>query len=388
MRLSKTFRLRILCVHQGGELYGSDRSFLQAVEALKTGWPEAWVRVVLAVDGPLRPMLELVADEVVVRDLAVLRLANPWATLAKTTVALPWYLAAAASDIMRSDLTYINTTVIADYTIVSRIFSSKTVIHAREIPKSKLMPFIRGLLRASGSRIIFNSAATKQAFSLHPKQSSTVIHNGISVVPNNKLPELPETFNAARPLRLAMLGRISDWKGQDLLIEALEMLAPADRVRVRVRIVGSTFRDVHGPIIALQSQIAAAGLTDIVTLESFRDNPSEVYAWSDLCVVPSRLPEPFGRVAVEAMAHARPVIAASHGGLVEIVEDGSSGWLVMPNDPVELAKSIRAALSDPSEVRRRGLAAHSRFDSEFSATKMSSRLRDVLQDWVPALRKN
>ena len=178
-------RPHILCVHQGGELYGSDRSFLQAVQAIRSGWPDAWVRVVLAVDGPLRPLLAKVADEVIARDLCILRLANPVSTALKGTVALPWYLAQAARDIARADLAYINTTVVADHIIAARMAPAKSIIHVREIPKPRAMPVIRGLCLASGAGLIYNSAATRDALAMPAGRRQAVIPHGGDLAPRH-----------------------------------------------------------------------------------------------------------------------------------------------------------------------------------------------------------
>ena len=114
--------LRILCVHQGAELYGSDRIFLQSVEAIRKAWPEAHIKVILAADGPLNALLKETADEVLVRPVGVLRLANPFVTLLKMTVGLPYFAGKAALDIAAADVAYINTTVIADFQIAARFF--------------------------------------------------------------------------------------------------------------------------------------------------------------------------------------------------------------------------------------------------------------------------
>ncbi|SEJ21323.1 Glycosyltransferase involved in cell wall bisynthesis [Sphingomonas sp. OV641] len=380
-----TARPRILCIHQGGELYGSDRSFLQSVQALRQGWPDATIDVLLATDGPLHDPLSAVSDTVRVRDLCVLRLANPIATGLKSSVALPYYLGRAAADLARADLAYVNTTVIADYMLAGRVAPHKTVIHAREIPKTKAMPVVRSLVRASGARVIFNSQATRDALALPLTQPQVVIHNGVDAIADARLPDLPSAFTPDRPLRIALLGRINDWKGQDLLVDAIARLPRDAQVRLRARIVGSTFQNVSAPVEALEQAIAAGGLADVVALEPFRDEPGEVYRWADICVVPSRLPEPFGRVAIEAMSYARPVIAAAHGGLVEIVEHGRSGWLVAPNDADSLAAALAEAIDDSGAVAQRSHGALERFAGHFSAATMSSRLQDVLGGWIPRL---
>lgn len=371
---------RVLCVHQGSELYGSDRSFLQAVQALREAWPNAHIKVVLAADGPLRKLLEEFSDEVRIRDLCVLRLASPIDTLTKCTIRLPWYVFAAIRDIKQSDVVYINTTVIADYMIAAAISPQKSVIHAREIPKQKAMPIIKRLVGYSQARIIYNSHATMAAFAFAKSRPQAVLHNGVDVVHDVKPPAVV-SFDTDRPLRVAMLGRISDWKGQDLLVESIGALRPIDRTKIRVRIVGSTFRDMREPIEVLEAQIGTLGLSGIVTLEPFKNDPSEIYRWADVCVVPSRLPEPFGRVAAEAMAYARPVIAASHGGLIEIVDDGRTGWLFQPNDASSLASALQQAINEAGIVQKRGIAALERFEKYFSSKTMCERLCDIMNKW-------
>jgi glycosyltransferase involved in cell wall biosynthesis len=212
------------------------------------------------------------------------------------------------------------------------------------------------------------------------------VHNGVNAIGETSPLALPSEFNPHRPLCIAMLGRISDWKGQDLLVQAVALLSPANRARVKVRIVGGTFRDMREPLDMLGAQITAADLGDVVTLEPFLNDPSEIYRWADLCVVPSRLPEPFGRVAIEAMAYGRPVIAAAHGGLLEIVEDGHSGWLFPPNDADALRRAIGEALDSPSMLQHRAAKALLRFQKHFSTTIMMDRLSKTLRKWIPKLQ--
>jgi glycosyltransferase involved in cell wall biosynthesis len=79
---------------------------------------------------------------------------------------------------------------------------------------------------------------------------------------------------------------------------------------------------------------------------SYEKMPS-LYEKADICVFPSVWPEPFGRVAVEAMTAGKPVIASRIGGLKDIVVDGKTGFLVKPGDADELAKKIDILLDNP-----------------------------------------
>lgn len=378
-------KLLIVCIHQGGELYGSDRSFLQAVKALRLRYDNAYIKVILATDGPLVNLLQKVSDEIVIRDILVLRLAKLPLTLMKLSVALPYYLVRGLADTYGADIVYINTSVIADFILLSRISPQRHILHIREIPRPKVMGVIRFLCRFSGARILYNSHATARAFALPDWQMQNVVYNGSDIVNGALTPDTPPQFTRSRPLRMSMLGRVSGWKGQDLLIAALAKLPPALRDQFHVRIVGSVYGDDQTPLDVLRQQIIDAGLSSCVSLEPFRDDPQEVYQWSDVCIVPSRLPEPFGRVAIEAMAWARPVIAAAHGGLVEIVEDGVSGWLFPPNDEAALASLIERILADPTVLNEFGGNALLRFRRSFSTEAMQTNLLRSIQQWYPHL---
>lgn len=301
------------------------------------------------------------------------------------TLGLPYFAGKAAMDIAAADVAYINTTVIADFQIAARFFPGRCVVHAHEIPKSRAMPVIRSLLKWSRAHVIMNSRATGTALALPDRQATALVYNGAPPVEKPQALELPGVFTQERPLRLAMLGRLSNQKAQDLLIDAIALLPKDDAARLRLRIVGSAYLDREEPVRELEAQIREAGLEGVVTLEPFTDDPREVYRWADICVIPSRLPESFGMVAIEAMAEARTVIASAHGGPVEIVVDGETGWLVEPDSASALADAIAAALADPAEVRKRADASLRRFDETFSSQSMAHSLRDTLSRWFAAL---
>ena len=108
----------------------------------------------------------------------------------------------------------------------------------------------------------------------------------------------------------------------------------------------------------------------------------EAWAWIrkfDLFVLPS-LNEGMGRVLIEAMAQARPVIASRVGGIPEIVVDGRTGILVPPNDPKWLADAILKLLKDPDRGRRMGEEGKKRIDSRFSAETMVTRIDQLYQE--------
>jgi glycosyltransferase involved in cell wall biosynthesis len=151
-----------------------------------------------------------------------------------------------------------------------------------------------------------------------------------------------------RPVVL-MPGRLTRWKGQLVLIEALARLGTKDLTCV---IVGSD-QGRTGYRRELDQAVARLGLGDIVHLVGDCGDMAAAYMLADVVVSASTDPEAFGRVIVEAQAMGRPVIATDHGAARETVRDGETGWLVPPGDPDTLAAALRVALSLDAETRAR-----------------------------------
>ncbi len=352
----------ILCLHQGAELYGSDRSFLAAVEAL-AGAGVA-LDVILPAEGELAAEVRKVEGvQLSFYAKGILRkreLKQPLLFVYNMLAGWLFYLRAFA----RHRVIYINTVVMFAALLAACVyrFSSKRIIcHVREIPGGWQLAVFRWLFLVSGVELVFNSKATQSAFRL----PGTVIYNGVDQVlqPFEALPE----GRADAGLRLLLIGRINEWKGQFFLVEVLKQL-PAEVLRhLQVRIVGSPFEGYEYLADELSNSVEQAGLVDVVTLVPFCHDPSEHYAWSDYVVVPSTQPEPFGRVAIEAFSFAKPVIAAAHGGLTEIVVDGESGFLFAPAEQLALAQQITALMDlSPANYAEMRRCAYERFQQHFS----------------------
>ena len=280
----------ITCVHQGYELYGSDRSFAATVAGIRDAFPSAEIDVVLPRHGPIVPLLEGAASRIIIEPLWVLRRRDLKRLATIGLLELPAAVLRAWSRLRRSDIVYVNTSVVADYMIAARFCTGRSVIHIHEIPDGLTLRLLRTLVRWSRADIIFNSCATRDAFALPAGSAARVIYNGVAGPPE----PLPQSFDGSRPLRLLMLGRFSRIKGQEVLIEALGLLP--QRLRPEVRIVGGAFED-QSRARSLADLIAARGLADTVSLMPFTPDPGPLYRWADVVAVPlapARIARPRG----------------------------------------------------------------------------------------------
>jgi glycosyltransferase involved in cell wall biosynthesis len=177
----------------------------------------------------------------------------------------------------------------------------------------------------------------------------------------------------ARP-RILLPGRISRWKGQDVLIDALAVLKGQGRYALGLCVGGADGRDAI--LGDLKARAAAAGV-DVRFPGSCADMPA-AYSLADVVVCPSTEPEPFGRTAVEAQAMGAPVIAADHGGARETVAPGVTGWLTPPGDATALAAALSEALAMPAErCADMARAARTRVVQHFSKESLQKATLDV-----------
>ena len=165
---------------------------------------------------------------------------------------------------------------------------------------------------------------------------------------------------------LFLPGRLTEWKGQLVAIEALGLMS-VEELRKLVLVLAGDPQGRAGYVTRLEDAILEHKLGGTVLLaEHEGDMPAACLA-SDIVMTPSIRPEAFGRVAAEASAMGRPVIVADHGGGRETVIDGETGARVQPGDPAELAGAIRALLDvGPSARGFMGKAGQAHVRAHFS----------------------
>ena len=172
-------------------------------------------------------------------------------------------------------------------------------------------------------------------------------------------PPASRTTCPAGPCVITFAGRITWEKGLDTLLGALTRII--FRVPVSLRIAGVVEDESYWA--ACQELIAVATNThsgfDVSYLGHLDYAATDaLLAASDIVAVPSRWPEPLGAIALEAMAAGCVVVASSIGGLVELIDDRSTGLLAAPGDVDDWAGILEAAIDQPP--RRLKMAARAR----------------------------
>ena len=243
-------------------------------------------------------------------------------------------------------------------------------------------------IMAEGERVIaisnYIAERLEQGYGV-PSERIRVVPRGIDIdlfsaasVSAERMIQLSGEWRLPDAAPVIMLpGRMTPLKGHDILVEALARLGRRD---VRCLLVGAEqgrtrYRQ------EINDHVARANVSEMVQIVGHcRDMPA-AYMLADVVVSASTSAEGFGRVAVEAQAMGRPVIATDHGGARETVIGGETGWLVPPGDPDALAQALRESLEMSVEQRERyaeRAIAHVR--AHFSNRRMCAQTLDVYRE--------
>ncbi len=169
---------------------------------------------------------------------------------------------------------------------------------------------------------------------------------------------------------VGVVSKLWDGKGHKNILEAAK--------EIIVKVSNVTFLFVGEGYLRkeLEEMTREMGLSNNVVFTGFREDIPEITAVFDVAVLASFF-EGLGRVLLEAMAEAKPVVATSVGGIVDVVDDGITGILVEPNNSKELAAAISRLLIDDDLCRRMGEAGKVKISEKFSADTMVKRIDEI-----------
>ncbi len=174
---------------------------------------------------------------------------------------------------------------------------------------------------------------------------------------------------------IGIVGRLADWKGQHVFIEAI-----------------SALKDVHGMICGgalfgeeeyetqLKDRVKELGIEERVTFMGHITNVPECIIACDIMAHCSVAPEPFGQVIAQAQALGKPVIATNMGGALEIIEEGVSGKLIPPGDHKALANTINDILENKEQSVSLGKNAYNSVRNKYAHEKQQAIFEKIISD--------
>lgn len=375
--------MRILYVDQTGELGGGELSLLDVIK--HTGYS---AEVALFSDGPFRCELEALNVPVHLLSLgkanAIRRAAKLGSVLcgAATLFTLRNELSSVARGF---DVIYANSQKAFLVSSLARRKGQTLIWHLRDIltvdhfsPLVLKAAVLAGNIAASA--IVVNSEAVRDSFvkAGGKRGKAVVVYNGFSpeafaAVKDSEVETLRAELGLEAKFVVGVFGRLTPWKGQHIVIDALSRLKDTHAL-----IVGEALFGEQEYAADLRTRAQSHGIEDRVHFLGFRRDIPTLMKLVDVVVHSSTAPEPFGRVIVEAMLSGCPVIATRAGGVMEIIDDERTGLLVEPGSVVELSAAIERLRIQTRFTVGLASAAKDRATQSFSIAAMRIGVQNVL----------
>jgi starch synthase len=210
-----------------------------------------------------------------------------------------------------------------------------------------------------------------------------VIHNGIDPdrFRRTEAREHLDRLGVREPYVL-FVGRITDQKGIFHLLEAVPKLPAGVQV-----VLCASAPDTPEIEQRLRNAVAERPNVKWIFEMVSHEVVAQLYSHAAVFACPS-VYEPFGIINLEAMACETPVVASAVGGILEVVEDGETGFLVPPARPDALAEALLRVLDDPALARAMGRAGRKRVEEKFSWTSVAARTQEVYAEAVDEFKRS
>lgn len=378
----------ILYLHAGAEMYGADKILLELVSGLdKTKFKPI---VILPTDGILREKLEEANISVHVISYPILRRKyfNP-----KGIVDYISNYKNKSDDIIRFlrqnnikvDLIHVNTLAVLEGIRLKKKLNVPLYWHIHEIithPKV-INNFLCWCVNRYADRAIVVSGPVKQHLVNSGVNSKKikVIHNGIDssiFSPNVQSDYLYKEWNIPQnAIKVGMIGRVNNWKGQeDFLVALAPLLNRFDNLYLFV--IGSAFEGQEWRIKKLKEKINSLSHNDRIIFSEFRKDNYAVEHFFDILILPSTSPDPLPTVVLETMGCGRGVIGYAHGGITEMVKDQYNGELVSPLDKNALRRAVEDCIVSEKYVEW-GINSRKRLLEHFSLTSFINNFEKIYE---------
>jgi len=195
----------------------------------------------------------------------------------------------------------------------------------------------------------------------------------------------PKKDKKGDPLRtIAIIGRITPLKGHTYFLQAMAKVV-RQYPYARIWVIGDAPANKKNYLQEIEALVKRLGLGKNVAFLGNRKDVAQLLTEVDVLALSTVTQEAFGRVILEAQAVGVPVVATNVGGVVDIIDQEKTGLLVMPKDPLAMAKSVLRLLEDRPLVQRLTAAAKEKLEREFTLDIMASRTVAVYEELMRSM---
>jgi glycosyltransferase involved in cell wall biosynthesis len=370
----------VLYIHSSDEMYGSDVILLHLIEHLDLQHfrPIVVLPTDLPFDGKLSAALRARGVKVIPTNLAVLRRSyfHPFRLplyLWRFFYSLVWLYVLIHCE--RVSLVHSNTLTVIPGVMAALLARKPHVWHVHEIitrPRFlwRLTAWLAGHLSTVNVAVSSPTRSHLIAGDVTNEPKTIVIHNGLDTqrfdANRGSGAQLRREWNIQTgEILVGMIGRFSHWKGQDYLLRIAAQVLE-HRHAVRFAFVGGTVSGQTAVFDSFVQTVVGLGIQDRIIISGYRSDVPTVLEAYDIFVLPSILPDPLPTVVLEAMAMGKAVVANAHGGSIEMVAHGVTGFLVGPGNEEEMIAALLLLIDHPEVRQAMGNRGRLRMECNFS----------------------
>lgn len=356
---------KILYLHAGSEMYGSDKVLLELLKGLDNTLFEP--HVILPNYGILVEELKQNNIKVSVLNYPILRRKYFNIRGILSYIKDYFYFSKQLENYCKTekiDIIHNNTTAVLEGIYLKKKLKKPLVWHVHEIiVKPKLISdFINYLMGRYATKIVTVSNAVQNHVSTSKFVNVSKLETVYNGVDNDKFyvknsDSLREKFGFLKTdIIVGMIGRVNSWKGQSDFLDAMIPILKQDP-SVKIILAGSAFEGEEWRIQELDKRISELDCkSQILRIDYYKDT-IDLYNIFDIFVLPSINPDPLPTVVLEAMACGKPVVAYNHGGVCEMVKDKHNGILVEVRNTKALSEAILELIHN--EIMRENFSKNS-----------------------------
>lgn len=379
--------MKILFLDQSGKLGGAELSLTEVAKFYRDD-----CLVGLFADGIFRQLLEqhhIPVQVLTHQKINVSKNSNFIKSLGSINSIVP-LIAKVTKLAQNYDLIYANTQkALVVGALVSLLSGRPLVYHLHDILSTDHFSSTNRYIAVTlankfSSLVIANSKATQTAFIEAGGQAelTEVVYNGFEPDNYKTQPTNPyqvrQKFQLDEQFVVGHFSRLSPWKGQHILLEALAQCSED----ITAILVGNALFGEQDYVQYLHQRVAELGLEKRVRFLGFHADIIPLMQTCNLIAHTSTSPEPFGRVIIEAMLCGCPVVAAAAGGVIELVETDKTGWLFSPGDSQQLAKIITTCHNQPEQAKTIAYQAQIQASQRFELSAINQQISQLLDQVI------
>lgn len=366
----------ILC-HQSGNLYGSDKVFLDLVKILA---PRFKTVVVLDTDGPLTKELNKHTKYTYIRNLGSLRRRKSFIKTLVEFISALFFLNRLILE-YQPYIVVTNTIIIVSLAIIAKIRKVNHVWFVHEQPKTAIEKFFfKNFLYNLSDKIIVPSNPVLNWLGENKKVEFLPYIESIKRPNINTYKKMRQRWmNGKRSIILGCVGMFHPKKGQDYLIKIAKLLINNNK-KLKFIFLGGKIEGYEQYYNNIRRSISENNLTGYFSIEGFKKEIVDWISALDVVVIPSQYKEPFPLVFQESMKLGKPVIASDLGVFRELIKDNFNGILIPPADAEKAAERILKFLGNKRNLKKISENCRRFYEQHFIYNEYEAKISSLFND--------